>query len=231
MEQAKQFILENKVEELTTLLSQENEALVWNEVLQPGGEMFVEFRRAEVQKIYQEIKGLVKYAVNMKREECLKTIVKQFRDRIADFVEDTINTILSNNIDAHFVTFLKEMLTPNDVLDHMITMNVITMLLTREPLLSGIDGLEVLFQYIPQHQQEFYAIIAIRMIDTSALLHYLQRLDEIFSRYVDHAIFERHLLWLTHRRVVYLSGHDHDELILDFIKKTPQYAWIDKGEK
>ena len=216
------YIRENNVEALETLLHEkyadahpektevthfsEDFSESWDEIIED------EFKRV------QDIEKMCDYAVDTSRVECLQLILSQFSWLE---IEIPIARILRNGLHHDFCAFLKDTFQPS-IDSAPLLISKLMMIWGKEPVIPVIEGLEALFLYIPQDMREFYAIRAIGQIDTFFLPH-LQLLDTILSRYVeDHSIFETQLL-----RIVCCGYEDDTSTILDFIKKTPQYTWID----
>ena len=214
MDSAKKHILENNTSELILLLNSEYKDADPDkiEILRsyPDLAAWEEYDPIMDAKV-KEVNQMVDYAIILKREKCLQVILRQFC-----WIETGLITkILLSGL--HF-DFVKKILSSDFNVVSIIN-NIIWETETDSAEIS-IAGLETLFQYIPSCLHEMCALHIIRMFNNN-FLPYLQRLDTFLNQYVvDHSIFEKRVLG-------FCSFHKNTPIILEFIKQTPQYDWID----
>jgi hypothetical protein len=221
MDLGKRYILENKLQELKTLLREKyinadpekTEIVLYTEDLMGEWEQIDELEYSKV----RDVENLCDYAVDTKREEALKLVLGLFKWINVDAI---ITRILRNGLHTYFDDFLKSRLSLDFKFPSLI--RKLMFLYNKDSATPSIDGLETLFNYIPTSLQEFYAVVAIGQIDTPFLGH-LQRLDTLLSRYVsNHCIFEKHILGIV--KSAYM---DDTSMVFKFIVQTPQYKWVD----
>ena len=224
MEFGKQYILENNLVALEALLHEkyldaDPQKTVSTQYTENWEHSWEEINDVELEKV-ETVEKLCDYAVDNNRVECIKLLLRVF-DWL--FIENPISRILQKGLHNDFDDFLKETLTPTTFKYPAMLVKQLMMVKTfGECVIPKINGLETLFRYIPQQQQEHYAITAILRINTPFLPH-LERLDSILSLYVaDHSIFERQVL-----KLVSIGFKNNATLISDFVKLTPQYKWVD----